>query len=156
MLSCSHFFWHSLVSLVFSCSVLVYFSFRGCSHLGLPVCFLTPYSVVQYIGNGARHDFSRLFLLPDRPGCLSIIYNNHARNSVVGAWSKRWKHWGGWGTSDYRTSSLVMDLPFFCCVEERGYQRRLTTVLADLWPGMVAPTVSDVAHSCFDEYCSQL
>lgn len=58
---------------------------------------------------------------------------------------------GGQGASVFHTTSLELDIPFICCTEEVGYQRRPAALLADWRRDENVPTGLDVAYTCLDE-----
>lgn len=57
---------------------------------GSPVRFLPPYFLQQKLTQErVRHDARCFVVLLDYPGYLLILYDNHARDTVAGAWRKR-------------------------------------------------------------------
>lgn len=123
-----------------------------CVLLASPARFPPPYFMEQYIAQEVlRHDVRRFILLPSYLWRLSTTHNHHSWDTAAGAWRKKWKQWGELGTSEFRTASLDMDIPFIRCAVEVGYQRRLAAFLATLRRDGAAPAVPDVAFSCFDE-----
>lgn len=60
---------------------------------GSPVCFSPTYSDDQYIPReSASYSVLRIIVLPEFPGCLSILDNNRAIDTVVDGWHESWEY----------------------------------------------------------------
>lgn len=98
--------------------------------------FYSPssYPVEHYIyQGGAHHDVGRFVAIPTYLRCLLVTRNYHSQDAAAGVWCKRRKHWGGWGTSEFRTTSLMIDNPFIRCAKELNYQWHLLAFFLTWW-----------------------
>lgn len=63
-----------------------------------------------------RQDVLILISLPNYSGCLLVNHKYHGKDTAPGAWPKRWKHQGGRDDSDFRTTSLKIDILVVYCI----------------------------------------
>lgn len=58
-----------------------------------------------------------------------VSSQRHAVLNFVGAWLRRWIHFGGWGAALLRCVGSEIDMSYVCMVEKEDYERRLNCLL---------------------------
>lgn len=72
---------------------------------------------------------------------LTVLFGPGSCDTTARSWRKRWKHWGGSGSSTLKTASREVNSSFVRCGDEGGYQQRLAALFAEVHLRTVVPTV---------------
>lgn len=94
-----------------------------------------PYPVVQYIERYRNRLDRRRFAVIQLAGSTKEIRDVRTErmcDTAVGAWIKRWWHWGGRGPTDYLYHFQDNDSTYAQCFGEAGYKRNDGDVLSHL------------------------
>lgn len=87
---------------------------------------------------------------------LTAPFSPGSHDTAVGAWRKRWKHWGERCASKRKTTSGDVHSSLFGCREEGGYQQRIAALLAEVSRRWAVLTVMGSDLLCLAEVLEHL